>query len=90
MVLLCFALPVPAMLIFGSTEIRLMAGVVFLFQVFYMIAVRPNKWWYALMIPFASFLIAYVTLKSALTTIRQGGIYWRDSFYSLNMLKGKK
>jgi cellulose synthase/poly-beta-1,6-N-acetylglucosamine synthase-like glycosyltransferase len=90
MVLLCFALPVPAMLIFGSTEIRLMAGVVFLFQVLYMVAVRPNKWWYALMIPFASFLIVYTTLKSALITIRQGGIYWRDSFYTLDMLKGKK
>jgi hypothetical protein len=90
MVLVCFALPIPAMLIFGSTEIRLMAAVVFLFQIFYMVAVRPNKWWYALMIPFTSFLIVYTTLKSALITIRQGGIYWRDSFYSLDMLKGKK
>jgi glycosyltransferase involved in cell wall biosynthesis len=90
MVLVCFALPIPAMLIFGSTEIRLMAAVVFLFQIFYMVAVRPNKWWYALMIPFTSFLIVYTTLKSALITIRQGGIFWRDSFYSLDMLKGKK
>jgi len=90
MVLSCFALPIPVMLIFGSTEIRLMAGVVLLFQVLYMVLVRPNKWWYALMIPFASFLMAYVTLKSALITTIQGGIYWRDSFYSLDMLKGKK
>src|ERR1700754_4790938 len=50
MVLTCFALPVPVMLIFGSTLIRIMALVVIVFQVFYMIAVKPNKWWYALMI----------------------------------------
>jgi cellulose synthase/poly-beta-1,6-N-acetylglucosamine synthase-like glycosyltransferase len=90
MVLVCFALPIPAMLIFGSTQIRLMAVVVFMFQVLYMVAVRPNKWWYALMVPFASFLIVYTTLKSAFLTIRQGGIYWRDSFYSLAMLKDEK
>ncbi|MDN3549402.1 glycosyltransferase [Mucilaginibacter aquaedulcis] len=89
MALVCFTLPIPLMLIFGSSEIRLMAGVVFLFQVIYMVAVRPNKWWYALMIPFGSLLMAYVSLKSALITIRQGGIYWRDSFYSLDLLKGK-
>jgi cellulose synthase/poly-beta-1,6-N-acetylglucosamine synthase-like glycosyltransferase len=90
MVLICFALPVPLMLIFGSTLIRIMALVVIVFQVIYMVTVRPNKWWYALMIPFASFIMAYITIKSALITIRQGGIYWRDSFYSLDMLKGKE
>ncbi|MEN0052240.1 MAG: glycosyltransferase family 2 protein [Mucilaginibacter sp.] len=90
MVLICFVLPVPLMLIFGSSLIRIMALVVIVFQIIYMISVRPNKWWYAFMIPFASFIMAYVTLKSALITIKQGGIYWRDSFYPLAMLKGEK
>ncbi|WP_183557373.1 glycosyltransferase [Mucilaginibacter sp. SP1R1] len=89
-VLLCFALPMPVMLIFGSADIRLMAGVVFLFQVIYMVVVPPNKWWYAFMVSFAGFLVAYITIKSALVTLAQGGIYWRDSFYPLAMLKGKK
>ena len=90
MVLTCFALPLPVMLIFGSTLIRIIALVVIVFQIIYMVAVRPNKWWYAFMIPFASFIMAYVNSKSALITIKQGGIYWRDSFYPLAMLKDEK
>jgi cellulose synthase/poly-beta-1,6-N-acetylglucosamine synthase-like glycosyltransferase len=88
-ILISVALPMPVMFIFGSTAIRLMAGVVLLFHIIYMIAVPPNKWWYALMIPFAGFFMAYTFLRAAIITLKQGGIYWRDSFYSLEMLKGK-
>jgi cellulose synthase/poly-beta-1,6-N-acetylglucosamine synthase-like glycosyltransferase len=86
----CIALPVPILLIFGSNTERLMAMALFLFQLIYMTFVLPNKWWHALVIPFAGCYIAYFVLKSALLTLKQGGIYWRDSFYSLKMLKGKK
>jgi hypothetical protein len=54
-----------------------------------MIVVPPNKWWYAFMIPFAGLFMAYSFLRSAVITVKQGGIYWRDSFYSLAMLKDK-
>jgi glycosyltransferase involved in cell wall biosynthesis len=87
--LLSFTLPLPILFIFGSTEIRLIACVIFLFLLIYMTVVLPNKWWYAFMIPFAGLYISYFTLKSAWITLKQGGIYWRDSFYSLAMLKGK-
>jgi glycosyltransferase involved in cell wall biosynthesis len=87
--LLSFTLPLPILFIFGSTEIRLMACVIFLSLVIYMTVVLPNKWWYAFMVPFAGVYIAYFTIKSALITLKQGGIYWRESFYSLAMLKGK-
>jgi len=85
----CIALPVPILLIFGSNTIRLMAAALFLFQLIYMTFVLPNKWWHAFVIPFAGCYIAYFVLKSAILTLKQGGIYWRDSFYSLKMLKGK-
>jgi hypothetical protein len=78
------------MLIFGDTTIRLMAIGVLLMQILYMIVVVPNKWWYALMIPFSGFLMAYIFARSTFITLKQGGIYWRDSFYSLAMLRGEE
>ncbi|WP_184551014.1 glycosyltransferase [Mucilaginibacter sp. FT3.2] len=89
-ILTSVALPMPVMFIFGTTEIRLMACVVLLFHVLYMAVVLPNKWWYAFVIPFAGFYMVWFTLKSALLTLKQGGIYWRDSFYPLNVLKGNR
>ena len=89
-VLIFIALPMPVMFIFGTTPIRLMAGVVLLFHIIYMVLMPPNKWWFALMIPFAGFLMAYTFLKAAIVNLKQGGIYWRDSFYSLEMLRGKE
>ncbi len=89
-VLILIALPMPVMFIFGTTAIRLMAAVVLLFHIIYMVLVPPNKWWFALMIPFAGFLMAYTFLRAAIVNLKQGGIYWRDSFYSLEMLRGKE
>jgi cellulose synthase/poly-beta-1,6-N-acetylglucosamine synthase-like glycosyltransferase len=88
-ILVAIALPMPAMFIFGTVTIRLMAAIMLLFHIIYMIIVPPNKWWYAFMIPFAGFFVAYVFLRAALITVKQGGIYWRDSFYSLKMLRDK-
>ncbi|MCC8425046.1 glycosyltransferase family 2 protein [Mucilaginibacter sp. UR6-11] len=88
--LLTTALPIPVMLIFGDTAIRLMACLVLAAQVFFMSVNPRNKWWYALMIPYAGFLMAYILAKSACVTLKQGGIYWRESFYSLAMLRGEE
>jgi cellulose synthase/poly-beta-1,6-N-acetylglucosamine synthase-like glycosyltransferase len=85
--LICVALPVPVMLIFGAVYIKILACVVILFQMIYMELTSPNKWWYALMIPFAGALMAYVIMRAAIITLKQGGIYWRNSFYSLDELK---
>jgi glycosyltransferase involved in cell wall biosynthesis len=87
--LLTIALPIPLMLILGDTPIRLTALLILAAQVLYMTVVVPNKWWYALMIPYSGFLMAYIVAKSAIVTLKQGGIYWRDSFYSLAMLREK-
>lgn len=87
--LFTIALPIPIMLILGDTDIRIMACLLWVMQIIYMIATPPNKWWYALMVPFAGLLMAYIVARSAYITLKQGGIYWRDTFYSLAMLKGK-
>ncbi len=87
--LLTIALPIPIMLIFGDINIRIMGVLLLAAQIIYMIETPPNKWWYALMIPFAGLLMAYIIVRSAYITLKQGGIYWRDTFYSLAMLRGK-
>ena len=85
-----FSLPVPLMLIFGTFAIRLMAALILLFQIIYMLnPILPNKWWHAFVIPVASALVVYIAGRGAWLTLRQGGIYWRETFYSLAMLKGK-
>ncbi len=90
--LMCLAgltLPLPVMFIWGDNNIRLLAVGVLIAQMSYMHLVQPNKWWYALMIPFSGLLTAYIFAKSTFITLKQGGIYWRDTFYSLATLKGK-
>jgi cellulose synthase/poly-beta-1,6-N-acetylglucosamine synthase-like glycosyltransferase len=88
-ILIAIALPMPVMFIFGTVIIRLLAAIMLLSHIIYMIIIPPNKWWYAFMIPFAGFFIAWTFLKAVLITVKQGGIYLRDSFYSLKMLRDK-
>jgi cellulose synthase/poly-beta-1,6-N-acetylglucosamine synthase-like glycosyltransferase len=85
----CIGLPVPLMLIFGSASVQIAACAIIVFQMIYMELTSPNKWWYALVIPFAGALMAYVVMRAAILTLKQGGIYWRDSFYSLAELKSQ-
>jgi hypothetical protein len=49
-----------------------------------------GQWWNAVMVPFAGLLITYILLKSTFLTLKQGGIYWRESFYPLSELKKNK
>ena len=81
-------LPVPLMLFLGYPY-WLMAIAVLLAQMAVMVAKKGinGRWWHALVIPFAGLVMVYIIVKSAFLTIRQGGIYWRDSFYSLRELK---
>jgi glycosyltransferase involved in cell wall biosynthesis len=43
--------------------------------------------WNALLAPFAALLMIYTLLRSMLTTLRQGGVLWRGTFYPLGELK---
>jgi len=89
LILISIALPMPLMFIFGSAGIRLMACAMLLTHIVYMVVIPPNKWWYAFVIPFAGFFMAWTTFRATYITLKQGGIYWRDRFYPLAMLKGK-
>jgi glycosyltransferase involved in cell wall biosynthesis len=87
--LLAFALPLPLLLALGGMPEKAMAGAIFLFLLPLFISRQgpAGKWWYALLLPVAGCLLAYIILKSTWLTLRQGGIYWRDSFYPLSELK---
>lgn len=84
--LVLLAFPTAVMLIWGDTAIRLLAIAGVLTQIIYMISIK-TKWWYALVIPFAGLLMAFIFLRAMILTLKQGGLYWRGSFYSLNELK---
>jgi cellulose synthase/poly-beta-1,6-N-acetylglucosamine synthase-like glycosyltransferase len=43
--------------------------------------------WYAALSPFAAMLLAFALLRSMVKTLRQGGVWWRGTFYPLNELR---
>lgn len=48
------------------------------------------RWWYALFFPLTTLLFVYITWKASLRTLRDGGIRWRETFYSLEELRSNK
>jgi len=42
---------------------------------------------YCLTLPLGAALLTYMLLRSTLITLRQGGITWRGTFYSLDELR---
>jgi hypothetical protein len=43
--------------------------------------------WHGLLVPAAGLVMMYIIIVSAFRTLRQGGIYWRGSFYPLSELR---
>ncbi|HYH15489.1 MAG TPA: glycosyltransferase family 2 protein [Flavisolibacter sp.] len=87
--LFCFVIPLPLLFIAGGATERYLALVMLLFQILLFVFTRGMRgiWWYALMMPVAGSIMVYIMWVSAVRTLLQGGIYWRDSFYSLTELK---
>jgi glycosyltransferase involved in cell wall biosynthesis len=77
-------------LMFGQGWIRILAAIALVIALgFYggaaaSMRVSPL---YALTYPLGSILLSYMLLRSAVVTLRQGGIVWRDTFYPLDELK---
>lgn len=86
-----FVIPIPLLLFQGQTGC-LMAASILLSQIVLMLFKKGllGKWWHALMIPFAGSITIYILIKSTYETLKQGGIYWRDSFYSLDDLRKQR
>lgn len=90
--LLFFVLPLPVIVIFGNYPERILALCLLLFQVI-LYSKMPGykgKWQYAFMSMYAGLIMIYIILKSAIITLYNGGIYWRDTFYSLSELRKHK
>ncbi|MBS1798928.1 MAG: glycosyltransferase [Acidobacteria bacterium] len=55
----------------------------------YVLSSRHSKIspWYAVLFPAGAVLFLYSLLRSTLTTLRDGGVTWRDTFYPLSELR---
>lgn len=87
--LLFFVLPGPVVLIFGNNVARFIVLVMFLFQaiLYEKLPGANGKWWYAFLTIYSGSVIVYVIIKSTFLTLKNKGIYWRDTFYSLKELR---
>lgn len=76
-----FFLPTPSAIAAASGIALLILGTA--------VQAAKNRWrlWPALLAPLAGPIIAAVLWNSILTTLRQGGIRWRDTFYPLSLLR---
>jgi cellulose synthase/poly-beta-1,6-N-acetylglucosamine synthase-like glycosyltransferase len=86
-----FVIPIPVLLLQGPPGWS-MAASILLAQIVLVLFKKgiQGKWWHALMIPFAGSITIYILFKSTCKTLKQGGIYWRDTFYPLDELKKQK
>jgi glycosyltransferase involved in cell wall biosynthesis len=77
-------------IIFGHGWIRIFAAIALVIAIcFYggtaaSMRVSPL---YSLTYPLGAVLLSYMLLRSAVVTLKQGGIVWRDTFYPLDELK---
>jgi cellulose synthase/poly-beta-1,6-N-acetylglucosamine synthase-like glycosyltransferase len=85
---LILVLPLPLLLLSGYPYWLMAAGIL-LAQILIMVLKKGfvAHWWHTLLIPFSGLVMVYIIVKSTFLTIKQGGIYWRDSFYPLAELK---
>jgi len=77
-------------LAFGGEWVRVLAGIAVAVALgFHLggdVVMRVSPW-YCLTLPLGAVLFAYMLLRSTIITLRQGGIYWRETFYKLEDLR---
>ena len=90
--LLFFVLPLPIILFFGDTFQRGAVIYMLLFQfiLFWKMPGSKGQWWFGLTLIYSGIILVYIFIKAAYTNIRDGGIYWRETFYSLSELRKAK
>lgn len=85
---LLLVLPVPLLLLSGHPYY--LGGIaILIFQLALMLLKKGIKGsaWHGILVPFAGLVMVYIIIVSALRTLKQGGIYWRGSFYPLSELR---
>ncbi len=90
--LLFFVLPLPVILLFGNNVERILAVCILMFQVI-LYGNMPGsngKWWNAFLSIYAGLIMTYIIIKATIINLYNGGIYWRDTFYSLAELRKNK
>ncbi len=77
-------------LAFGGGWIRVLAGISVLIALCFHLggdAVMRVSPLYCLTLPLGATVFSYILLRSTVITLRQGGIYWRETFYKLEELR---
>jgi len=77
-------------LLLGGGWIRVLAGIAVVIAVCFHLGgdiVMRVPPWYSLTVPLGATLFSYILLRSTVITLRQGGIYWRGTFYKLEELR---
>ena len=77
-------------LAFGGEWIRVLAGISVVIALGFHLggdAVMRVSPWYCLTLPLGATVFSYILLRSTVITLRQGGIYWRETFYKLEDLR---
>ena len=89
LVFLFYAVPYLGVLVFRDARVFGYAFSVLLMHgtYGYFASFQRNGWLLAPALPCAAFLYLFALWRSAVVTLRQGGVRWRDTFYPLEVLK---
>ncbi len=77
-------------LVFGGGWIRVLAGISVLIALCFHLGgdvVMRVSPWYCLTLPLGATVFSFILMRSTVITLKQGGIYWRDTFYKLDDLR---
>ncbi|WP_426451430.1 glycosyltransferase [Paenibacillus sp. S-38] len=88
-----FLYPVLGMLLLPGGTAWICALAVATMAAVYLLLIRSltgKTGWTVLLLPVMTSLLCYVVVRSVWLTLKQGGIYWRGTFYSLKELRRMK
>jgi hypothetical protein len=89
LVFLFYAVPWLGVLVFRDGRVSGYAvSVLLMHGIFgYCASFERNGWLLAPVLPVAAFIYLFAVWRSAIVTLRRGGVRWRDTFYPLEVLK---
>lgn len=87
-----FVLPVPLGLLSGNIKLIMLALMILIVQLILSIIKVGNRaeWWHGLLTTIGGAIMVFIVFKGMFLTLKNKGIYWRDSFYRLEELKANR